>query len=189
MKNKGRYTDHMSIHSKFVSNQNKNLNVTGVFKWKMTQSIPIASLWGSGEPNIKNPDESVCVRYKPMKGFQLADFPCSDVYTVICERPTVHNQGSSSVATKQVSPTTIPKSTPSQTTIINMTTISSLEKLLVEMKINDNSTSRYIRTKTCAEDKRISSKVVGLIGTVILAVVFTLPVASDALNLILFLTK
>ena len=67
----------------------------------------------------------------------------------------------------------------------NMSVImDTIAKLQEELKVHTETLSSTIRSKTCAEDPRPSAKNIGIMGVVVLSVIFSLVILMDFISFV-----
>lgn len=72
-------------------------------------------------------------------------------------------------------------------TSLNLSMIqNTIEKRKKILQVDKRMTTKFQRTKTCAKDERTSSKSIGMVGFVIIALYCVLLLSFDALNIVMY---
>ncbi|CAG2184478.1 unnamed protein product [Mytilus edulis] len=141
---------------------------------------------GYGDPNNACGDQH-CVRYDSISSYNWNDWTCNLRSTVVCQTLGTSLQPAvvETTALSIISTVDFTTYCPCACDVFNITDeyiAKYIKKLQKELKVDSETLSSTIRSKTCAEDPRQSAKNIGMLGVAVLAFGFTLILFMDILS-------
>ncbi|XP_063415419.1 macrophage mannose receptor 1-like [Mytilus trossulus] len=162
-----------------------DINQEGTFVWNNGIDSKFRA-FGYGDPNNAGGDQH-CVRYDSISSYNWNDWTCNLRSTVVCQTlgSSLQQAGVETTALSIISTIDFTTYCPCACDVFNITDeyiANYIKKLQKELKVDSETLSSTIRSRTCAEDPRQSAKNIGMFGVAVLAFGFTLILFMDILS-------